>query len=219
MATRKKSARSAKQGPRKTASRKPASRKPAARKAASRKPATKPTSKLAAVTQSKPAWFSVSLASEFLLELEPELAVTRRCIERMPSEHGTWKPHPRSSAMGHLTQLLCKMVGVLADIPKGVDLDLARGPGYSFETTQTLLADFDRQVKRLHASLGAVKPDDWGKDWSVRAGDQVLSTSSRKDAMRNTINHLVHHRGQLTVYLRLNEVPIPQLYGPTADER
>lgn len=64
-----------------------------------------------------------------------------------------------------------------------------------------------------------MKADDWSKTWRVRAGDQVLSTASREDAMRNTINHLVHHRGQLTVYLRLNEVPVPQLYGPSADER
>lgn len=160
-----------------------------------------------------------TLAQEFMAELDAELAVTRRCVERMPSDKGQFKPHPRSAAMGHLTQLIGKMVGVLANIPKGIDLDLAGGPGYSFEQTATLLAEFDRNAKALRASLGGMKPDTWSKTWSVRAGDQILSTASRKDAMRNTINHLVHHRGQLTVYLRLNEVPIPQLYGPTADER
>jgi len=160
-----------------------------------------------------------TLAQEFMAELDAELAVTRRCVERMPSDKGQWKPHPRSAAMGHLTQLISKMVGVLANIPNGIDLDLKGGPGYSFEQTATLLAEFDLNAKALRASLAGMKADAWSKTWNVRAGDQIYSTASRKDAMRNTINHLVHHRGQLTVYLRLNEVPIPQLYGPTADEK
>lgn len=161
----------------------------------------------------------MTIAEEFLKELDYELPATRRAIERVPSEKGPWKPHPRSSALGHLTQLLGKMVGVMADMLEGKDLDLAAGPGYSFEKTETLLAEFDRNVKRLRANLKKAKPTEWRRDWRVRAGDQVYDTAKRKDAMRNTINHLVHHRGQLTVYLRLNEVPVPSLYGPTADER
>lgn len=159
------------------------------------------------------------IADEFLKELDYELPATRRAIERVPSDKGPWKPHPRSSALGHLTQLLAKMVGVMADMLEGKDLDLAAGPGYSFEKTGTLLAEFDRNARRLRANLKKAKPAEWRRDWRVRAGDQVYDTATRKDAMRNTINHLVHHRGQLTVYLRLNEVPVPSLYGPTADER
>ncbi|HYC51644.1 MAG TPA: DinB family protein [Gemmatimonadaceae bacterium] len=161
---------------------------------------------------------SAGLAREFLAELDAELKVTRRCIERVPSERAQWKPHPTSMAMGHLTQLICKMVRVLADIPKGVNLDLKSGIGYSFEETPALLAEFDANEKNLRASLAAVKPEDWSKNWSVVAGDHVLSTSPRKDAMRNTINHFVHHRGQLTVYMRMAGVKIPSLYGPSADE-
>ena len=161
----------------------------------------------------------MTIAQEFLKELDYELPATRRAIERVPSDKGPWKPHPRSSALGHLTQLHARMVGVMADMLEGKDLDLAAGPGYSFEKTETLLAEFDRNVKRLRANLKKAKPTEWRRDWRVRAGDQIYDTSNRKDAMRNTINHLVHHRGQLTVYLRLNEVPVPSLYGPTADER
>jgi hypothetical protein len=182
------------------------------RKAAAKKtPAKKPGANTPAVDG--------ALARAFMAELDAELAVTRRCVERMPSEKGQFKPHPSSAAMGHLTQLICKMVGILANIPKGIDLDLKSGLGYSFEATRTLVDEFDRNAKALRASLSAMQPDAWSKTWSVRAGDQVLSTTSRKDAMRNTINHFVHHRGQLTVYLRMNEVPIPQLYGPSGDER
>lgn len=114
---------------------------------------------------------------------------------------------------------VAKMVGVLADMLEGKDLDLAAGPGYSFESTDTLLRDFDGNASRLRANLKKAKAGEWSRDWHVRAGDQVYDTSKRKDAFRNTINHLVHHRGQATVYMRLNEVKVPSLYGPTADER
>ena len=159
----------------------------------------------------------MSLAAAFISELEYELPNTRRLLERVQGDKGPWKPHPKSSALGHLTQLVSRLPGVMADIVIGVDLDLAAG--YSFQSTATLLREFDRNVERVNGVLQNVKPTDWELGWNVRAGDQVYSSASRKDAMRNTINHLVHHRGQLTVYLRELDVPIPQLYGPTADEK
>ena len=185
----------------------------------SKKQPTKAVSKSSKTPVAKTDAVAASLAREFMAELDAELKVTRRCVERIPSDKAQWKPHPSSAAMGHLTQLICKMVGILANIPKGVDLDLKTGVQYSFEQTPTLLAEFDANEKQLRASLASVKPEDWSKTWRVRAGELVLSTASRKDAMRNTINHFVHHRGQLTVYMRLNEVKIPQLYGPSGDER
>src|SRR5687767_9771903 len=159
----------------------------------------------------------MSLAAAFISELEYELPNTRRLLERVPGDKGPWKPHPKSSALGHLAQLVSRLPGVLADIVIGVDLDLAAGPGYSFQPTATLLREFDGNVERVNGVLRNVKPADWELGWNVRAGDQVYSSASRKDAMRNTINHFVHHRGQLTVYLRELDVPIRQLYGPTAD--
>lgn len=161
----------------------------------------------------------MTIGQEFLKEVDAEFATSRRLIERVPSDKGQWKPHPKSSALGHLTQFLCVMPRIMSDIVHGVDLDLAAGPGYSFETTDTLLRDFDSNVATLRATLTAAKDTDFDGMWSVRAGDEVYDTSGRKDALRNTINHFVHHRGQLTVFLRLLDVPIPQLYGPTADER
>lgn len=161
----------------------------------------------------------MSLATAFISELEYELPNTRRLLERVPDDQGPWKPHPKSSALGHLAQLVSRLPGVMADIVIGVDLDLAAGPGYSFQSTATLLREFDRNVERVNNVLRNVKPADWELGWNVRAGDQVYSSASRKDALRNTINHFVHHRGQLTVYLREVDVPIPQLYGPTADEK
>ena len=161
----------------------------------------------------------MTLGAEFLKEVDAELAASRRLIERVPSDRVQWKPHPKSAALGHLTQLVCRMPKVMSDIVHGIDLDLAAGPGYSFESTDTLLGLFDANVAELRATLSGAKDADFDGTWRVRAGDEVYDTAGRKDALRNTINHFVHHRGQLTVYLRLLDVPIPQLYGPTADEK
>ncbi|MGQ0714647.1 MAG: DinB family protein [Gemmatimonadaceae bacterium] len=159
------------------------------------------------------------MGREFLKEVESELASSRRLIERVPSDKAQWKPHPRSAALGHLTQLVCRLPKVMSDIVKGIDLDLAAGPGYSFETTEVLLREFDANAVDLRRTLAEAKDTDFDGTWSVRAGKEIYDTAGRRDGLRNTINHFVHHRGQLTVYLRLLDVPIPKLYGPTADER
>lgn len=137
----------------------------------------------------------------------------------MPSDKGPWKPHPKSSALGHLTQLVVRLTGTFSDIVEGIDLDLAAGPPYSFETTEALVREFDDNVWRLRQTLASATDDVFSLTWNLRYGDQVLDTGQRRDVLRNTINHFVHHRAQLTVYLRLNDVPVPSLYGPTADER
>ena len=161
----------------------------------------------------------MTIGQSFLKEVEEEFKSSRRLIERVPGDKGQWKPHPKSSALGHLTQFVCRMPKIMSDIVKGVDLDLAAAPGYTFESTDVLLRDFDANVAELRRTLSGAKDADFDGTWSVRSGADIYATAERQDALRNTINHFVHHRGQLTVYLRLLNVPIPQLYGPTADER
>ena len=128
----------------------------------------------------------MTIGQEFLKEVDTELANSRRLIERVPSDKAQWKPHPKSSALGHLTQFLCLMPRIMSDIVHGIDLDLAAGPGYSFETTDTLLRDFDANVATLRATLTAVRDTDFDGTWRVRAGEEVYGTSARKDALRNT---------------------------------
>src|SRR5687767_12005966 len=162
----------------------------------------------------------MSIAQEFLKEVEAEMGASRRLIERVPSDKVEWKPHPKSFPLGHLTQFICVLPKVMSDIVKGIDLDLSRGSGYTFEKTEVLLETFDASVAQLTGTLAAAADADFDGSWKVRNGDDIYSSAGRKDALRNTINHFVHHRGQLTVYLRLLDVPIPQLlYGPTADEK
>ena len=161
----------------------------------------------------------MSIADDFISELGYELPATRKVIERVPGERGAWKIHPRSSALGHLTQLVARMPATMTDIVRGMDLDLARAPAYTFESTDTLLREFDANASELKTALSAAIEEEFALPWRLLYDGQVLDTGTRKDVLRNTINHFVHHRAQLTVYLRMNEIPVPCLYGPTADER
>jgi uncharacterized damage-inducible protein DinB len=159
------------------------------------------------------------IARDFLAELGYELPATRTLLERVPDDHGKWKPHPKSSALGHLAQLVSRMPSMMTKIVRGIDLDLADGPGYSFEATETLLREFDANTRELTSALDAAADEDFARPWRLLYAGQVLDTGSRKDVLRNTVNHFVHHRAQLTVYLRMKDVALPRLYGPTADEQ
>ena len=160
----------------------------------------------------------MTIAETFLPEFEQEMATTRRLLERVPSDKGQWKPHPKSFALGHLAQLVALMPGWLTNILGQTSLDLASATGYSYETTDTLLTLFDKNVREARDALSSASDAQYAVSWSLKSGERILFTAPRVAVVRQTINHLVHHRGQLTVYLRLLDVPIPSIYGPTADE-
>jgi uncharacterized damage-inducible protein DinB len=162
---------------------------------------------------------SQTIAQAFLSELDAEMPTTRRLLQRVPGERGAWKPHEKSFCLGHLAQLVARMPGWLTHTMRFTELDLANFRGYSLETTETLLAEFDRAVAEAREALAGATDEDFEVPWSLRHGDRVFFTMPRLTIMRQNVNHLVHHRGQLTVYLRLLDVPIPSIYGPTADER
>ena len=155
----------------------------------------------------------------FAQEFDQEMATTRRLVERVPSDKAEWRPHPKSFPLGHLTQLVCRMPGWIANALSSDTLDLTTYPSYSFETTDTLLAEFDRHVADVRRALARATDESLAGTWSLTMGGRVLLQSTRGAIVRQNISHLSHHRGQLTVYLRLLDVPIPPIYGPTADER
>jgi uncharacterized damage-inducible protein DinB len=161
----------------------------------------------------------MSIGQKLLPEFDLEMATTRRLLERVPSEKGQWKPHPKSFPLGHLAQLVAIMPGWLTQTIRGTEINLATSAGYSFEKTDTLLDQFDRHVREGRDALASAKDRDFDVTWSLKHGERVLFSSPRGTVVRQHINHLIHHRGQLTVYLRLIDVPIPSVYGPTADER
>jgi uncharacterized damage-inducible protein DinB len=161
----------------------------------------------------------MSIGESLLPEFDLEMATTRRVLERVPTDQGTWKPHPKSFALGHLAQLVSGMPGWITKTVRDTKIDLSKGSGYSFEKTDTLLAQFDKHVREAREALAQSRDADYDVSWSLTHGDRVLFTSPRGVVVRSHINHLIHHRGQLTVYLRLLDLPVPMIYGPTADER
>ncbi len=154
-----------------------------------------------------------------LEEFDTEMATTRRLLERVPGEKGAWKPHEKSFPLGHLAQLVSWMPGWIATTLRQPHIDLAGGPGYTLEPTERLLRDFDRNVAAARDALQSVTGRALEEPWSLKRGEQVMFTGQRGPIVRNHLNHLIHHRGQLSVYLRLLDVPLPSIYGPTADTR
>jgi uncharacterized damage-inducible protein DinB len=162
---------------------------------------------------------SMSAPAIPLKEFDVEMASTRRLLERVPTDKGTWKPHEKSFALGHLAQLVAAMPGWIATTLRQPEIDLARFGGYSFEPTKVLVETFDANVRAAREALADVTGAALEEPWSLRQGDRVIFTTPRGETVRSHLNHLIHHRGQLTVYLRLVDVPLPSVYGPTADER
>jgi len=160
----------------------------------------------------------MTIAATLLPEFDQEMAATRRILERVPDDDPDWKPHPKSFSIAHLAQLLSWMPGWIATTLTGTELDLAGGSGYSNEATATLLRNFDENVLRAREAIAAASDQDHAVPWSLKMGDRVLMTLPRGTVVRQHISHLAHHRGQMTVYLRLRDVPVPSIYGPTADE-
>jgi uncharacterized damage-inducible protein DinB len=161
----------------------------------------------------------MSIADTLLPEFDQEMATTRRLLERVPSDRGDWKPHPKSFSLAHLAQLVSWMPGWIANTLTSTELNLGKAGGYSNETTETLLQGFDKNVREARAAIQASKDADYSVPWSLTRGSQTLWSAPRGVVVRNHISHLSHHRGQLTVYLRMLDVPLPSIYGPTADER
>jgi uncharacterized damage-inducible protein DinB len=164
------------------------------------------------------------MSDELLAEFDHEMATSRTVLSRIPDERFGWKPHPKSLAMGalgsHLANLSTWMTRVL--LHDSFDLAPAGGPPPRWEGLKSgreLLAWFDTNVAAARAALAAADDAQLRKPWSLLAGGKALFTLPRAAALRSMVfNHIVHHRGQLTVYLRLCDIPVPQVYGPTADE-
>jgi uncharacterized damage-inducible protein DinB len=147
------------------------------------------------------------------------MTTTRRVLERVPSDKAQWKPHEKSFPLGHLAQLVARMPGWIPMTVNHSKLDLSQATPYSYETTDALLADFDRNVREARDALSSVTDEQMHQPWALTMGDRTLMTLPRGVVLRQNLNHLVHHRAQLTVYLRLLDIPVPSVYGPTADER
>lgn len=154
-------------------------------------------------------------------DVETELATTRRLLERIPDDKLGWRPHEKSMTLGELAMHVVVLLHAQAATIEHDEFDLAgpRPPSTPPESTASLLDAFDRYAGALREALAGASDESLHQTWTLRAGDRTLSQSPRHSVLRHMgLSHVAHHRGQLSVYLRMLDVPLPPMYGPTADE-
>jgi uncharacterized damage-inducible protein DinB len=156
---------------------------------------------------------------EYLEELESEVASTRKCLEKIPESLFKWKPHERSMELGYLALLVAGIPRwITFMLEKGV-IDLSTFGRIKPKSSADVVKYFDENMEGVRKALQNAKDESLSKPFTLKKDDQVLFSSPIKENVRQAINHLVHHRGQLTVYMRLNDIPVPSIYGPSADDR
>jgi len=160
-----------------------------------------------------------------LPEFDQEMVSTRKVLERCPDDKFGWKPHPKSFSMGSLATHIANLCGWAADTIEKDSFDVAPpgAPPYKEDpaaSRQELLDKFDKNSAAARAAISGASDEHFAKTWSLLAGGQTLFSMPRIACVRSFVmNHLIHHRAQLGVYLRLNDVPLPAIYGPSADEQ
>ena len=157
----------------------------------------------------------------FIAELENEAKATRRLLERVPLEKSDWKPHEKSMSMGRLASHVAEISGWVSYTLDADEVDFSKmdyKPKVAASNAE-LLEIFEENHKKALDSLKKAKDEDFMKPWTLRNGEQVYLTLPKAAVLRSfAYSHQIHHRGQLTVYMRLNDVALPGIYGPTADE-
>lgn len=167
----------------------------------------------------------MSIAASLLPEFDMEMANTRKTLERVPADKFDFAPHEKSMPMISLATHIANMTGwgTITLTQDEFDMQPPGSAPYREEpakSVEELLAKFDANREAFRAALAAISDEAMMKNWSLLSGGHVIFTQPRIGVLRGMIlNHLVHHRAQLSVYLRINNVPVPALYGPSADER
>ena len=166
----------------------------------------------------------MALTDMLLPELDDDMKKTRRVLERVPEDRFSWEPHPKSMSMIRLANHLASLPGFGMRILQEDFFDIGASGGNPPNrtppaTTADLVAAHDGNVAALREILAATDDARWMAPWSIRRNGEILNQQPRIAMFRAMfLNHVIHHRGQLTVYLRLNDIPVPPLFGPSADE-
>jgi uncharacterized damage-inducible protein DinB len=165
----------------------------------------------------------MTIAEASLPGFDLEMAQTRRTLERVPAAKFDWKAHEKSWCVGQLALHLATVPYWFSLMMTTDELDFATLPPPKYETPKDIsevLAKFDTNLAAARAALAGASDEQLRAQWIGRSGERVIFAHSRAELLRGFVmNHMIHHRGQLTVYLRLLDVPVPALYGPSADER
>jgi uncharacterized damage-inducible protein DinB len=164
------------------------------------------------------------ISAALLPEFDQEMANTRKVLERLPDERWTWKPHPKSWPLGNLANHVATIPGWATYTIELDQLDVAPVDGPPLPRTiansqAELLALFDQQVASARKAIEGASDEHLLKPWTLLAAGKTFFTMPRAAVLRSIVmNHHIHHRAQLTMYLRLNDIPMPGMYGPSADE-
>ena len=164
----------------------------------------------------------MTIAEVLLPEFDREMGMTRRLLERLPDDQFAWKPHDKSMTLGRLAEHLAELPAwARASIAEsGIDMASQRPPGYTAPASRAaVLAMFDRNVAAARAALSGRTDAELMAPWTLKTQGKEIFTMPKATVLRGFVmNHTIHHRGQLSVYLRLHNVAIPSMYGPSADE-
>jgi uncharacterized damage-inducible protein DinB len=165
----------------------------------------------------------MKMTDQFLAQLDAESRRTRRALERVPEGRDDWTPHQKSMPLGRLAGLIARMPSWISMILEQDDLDLKPAAGSNFDqrplrTPAELVGALDEGVAQAKTALGKVTEEHLLKPWRLLVAGKVVSEDPRHIVLRDTFMHLSHHRGQLTVYLRLCGATVPAIYGPSADD-
>jgi len=157
---------------------------------------------------------------EFWKELEAEISATRKCLERIPESAFNYKPHEKSMLMGYLSVIVAEVPKWIAITLEDGEIDFATWQKYSLTTTAEMLKYFDDNVEQAKKALQNTSDKVLDEEmFYLKMGGKVLMSSTKKDSISTSLRHWVHHRGQLTVYMRLNDIAVPAIYGPSADDQ
>lgn len=166
----------------------------------------------------------MELIGFFLQQLERESAANRKVLERVPQGKNSWKPHERSMEMGYLAALVATMPAWISMMIEGDELNLDKPESQRFRarpqsSTTDLLTLADESKAKAMSALRNTNEGHLAKTWKFVMGGKTVNEAPRSQQIADVFTHMAHHRGQLTVYLRLNEAKVPAIYGPSADER
>jgi len=167
----------------------------------------------------------MALRDALLPEFDTEMASTRKVLERVPVDKADYKPHAKSGSLGWLALHVADLPQWVVETIHKDELDFAppgapRPAPQKIETREKLLASFDGKVAAGRAAIAGASDEHLAKQWTLKAGGHTIFSMPRSAVLRSFVmNHIIHHRAQLGVYLRLNDVPVPGMYGPSADEK
>jgi uncharacterized damage-inducible protein DinB len=164
----------------------------------------------------------MAIKDALLPEFDHEMGTTRRILERVPLSEGQWKPHTKSMTLGDLAAHIVEIPDWAGSMIESSSFDVTSNPDYeraTYASTASLLSAFDQNVAKTRAKIASKSDAELMESWSLKSGNKVLFTVPKVGVVRSFLmNHLIHHRGQLSVYIRLKNVPVPSIYGPSADD-